>query len=103
MRPIIDRKVVSEVLFPRTDADYPAFTVMVSGSEKGKEIISTPRPWRIVDGRPTMRDIFLHGLEGKMKSLPVPFPGTIDLVKKTCDTWNQGQPRKIAEVQWSIE
>ena len=93
----------SEVLFPRPDTHYSALSVMVMSTEESEKEIFAGRCRRVRNRCPAMGRIFTHCRECKMKSLSVSVFRTIYPVKKTCHSRYKGKPRKVTEIQRSIE
>ena len=98
MSAVIPLKGLSEVLFPGPDADNSTLAVVVSLTKEGIKTISAAKCRGVRQGLLTMSCISPHHRVSKMKRLPVPFPRTVDPVKKCSYSGNESKPRKVAEI-----
>ena len=103
MSAVIPLKSLSEVLFPGPDAHDSTLAVVIPSSKEGIERVGAAGSGRVSQGLLSMSRIPSHHRVSEVKRLPVPFPRTIDPVKKSSDSRNEGKPRKVAEIKRSIK
>ena len=92
-----------EIPFPCADTDNTAFPVMVVTAEKGKERILSSVSRGTCQGSLSQPAVFPHCPESEMQPLPVSLPGPVYPVKEPCNPRNQGQWRKITEIERGIQ
>ena len=97
MGTLIDLIGLSEVFFPRTDGHNTAAAIVVTGTEKCKEIVTAAIQGGIFQCLAPVLAVFLHGRICKMQTLPVSLPRFIDPVQQPGNSRNQCHPRKSGE------
>lgn len=103
MSAVIPLETLSEVLFPGPHTDDSALAIVVLTAEEGIERVIASGSGRVRQSLLPVRSIIPHHAVSEMKRLPVPFPRTVDPVKKRSDSRNEGKPRKAAEIKRSIK
>ena len=94
---------VAEVFFPGADGDNAAAPVMVTGTEKGIEIVLATVAWGVLQSVAENPPPLFQMLIGEMQFLAVTRFWPVNPVEQSRDARNQSQPGQGNEISRSVQ